>query len=92
MKTPSRRLCPFASEYGDVESAARHQHAMDLGDGPMELAARAVEEAVERRHARGLAVGERQVKEIALAELQRRVETTRRRHHGRRGVDPERIR
>src|SRR5262245_36380971 len=73
------------------ESSARHQHAMDLDDGATELTARAVDEAVERRHARKLAVSERQVKEIALAELQRRIETTRRRDHGGRRVDAERI-
>src|SRR4030095_6175750 len=64
---------------------------MDLDDGATELAARAVDEAVERRYARELAVGERQGKEIALAELQRRIETTCRRHHRCRRVDAERI-
>src|SRR5262249_14403424 len=64
---------------------------MDFDDGASELAPRAVDEAVERRHARELAVSERQVKEIALAELQRRIETTRRRDHGGRRVDAERI-
>src|SRR5919106_6765785 len=64
---------------------------MDFDDGATELAARAVDEAVERRHARELAVGERQAKGIALAELQRRTETTRRRHDRRRRVDAERI-
>src|SRR5262245_3319976 len=58
----------FPRVHGHEESAARHQHAMDLGNGATELAARAVDEAVERRYSRELAVGERQVKEIALME------------------------
>src|SRR5262249_13493072 len=47
----------FARMHGHEESPAWHQHAMDLDDGTSELVARAVDEAVERRHARELAIG-----------------------------------